>query len=428
MNSSLFVTLRNITIIFATLMLVKYYVFLVLSPFHPVKEEMRKLRLARRRKRMTDEERAKSYQPRVSVVIPAWNEEVGLLRTVKSIIANTYRNVEIVVINDGSTDASHRLMEQFVAKKSWQKKRPDLLLRYVYKENGGKGTALNTGIEHSTGEIILTVDADSVLAPHAIERLVTYFEDDKIDAAVGNVKIARNRTLIGLLQQLEYQFGFYYKRAHSVMGAEYIFGGACAAFRKSKTFELIGLFDTSNRTEDIEMSLRTRYHGLHSVYAEDVISYTEGASTIRGLINQRLRWKKGRFDTFLKYRRMFFSLDKRHNRALSWFILPYAVLSELQLVFEPVGFTLLAAYSVISGDYLSFALGALFVFVIYFVAALFNHEKIKLRLVLLFPFTWVLFYVLVWVEYLALLKSFIMLVRGDEISWQRWERKGVSVK
>lgn len=357
MTGELFITLRNITIIFAGLMLVKYFLFLMLAPFHNVKEEWRKLKMKRRRKPQNNH----TYRPKVSVIIPALNEEVGLLKTVKSIIVNTYDSIEIVVVNDGSTDRSHHLMEKFIAQRAWKKKFPNVQLHYFYKLNAGKGTALNYGIEKSTGDIIVTVDADSVLDPHALTRLVGYFEDETIDAAVGNVKVAKNNTLIGFLQRLEYQFGFYYKRAHSVMGAEYIFGGACAAFRRSKTFEVFGLFDTNNRTEDIEMSLRTRYHGLHSVYMEDVVSYTEGASTLRGLINQRLRWKKGRFDTFIKYRRMFFSLDKRHNRFLSWFILPYSLLSELQLLFEPIGLTLLVAYSVISGDYLSFALGSLFV-------------------------------------------------------------------
>jgi poly-beta-1,6-N-acetyl-D-glucosamine synthase len=423
MNDTWFIPLRNFTIFFATLMLVKYYTFLMISPFHTVKEEWRKLRIKRFRKANPQP----VFNPKVSVIVPAWNEEVGLLKTVKSVMNNTYDNIEIVVVNDGSTDGSDKMMTKFVSKPTWKKTKPNLDIIYFYKPNGGKGTALNYGIQASTGEIILTIDADSAVNPHAISRLVGYFEDPSIDAVVGNVKVAQNKSLLSLLQYLEYLFGFYYKRAHSVLGAEYIFGGACAAFRRASTFGKIGLFDEANKTEDIEMSLRTCYHGLNCVYAEDVICYTEGAASVLGLLNQRLRWKKGRFDTFIKYRRMFFSLDERHNKALGWFILPYSMLSELQLFFEPIGITLLVSYSIISGDFLSLALGILFVWVIYLVLGLFNGQKVNWGVLLLFPFTWALFYVLVWIEYMALIKSFLMLLRGDDITWQKWERKGIGV-
>ena len=280
------------------------------------------------------------------------------------------------------------------------------------------------GIKQSKGEIIFTIDADSVIERSAIKNMVQYFEDPSIWAAVGNVKVSNNHTLIGFLQRLEYMFGFYFKRAHAVMNAEYIFGGANAAYRRT-LFREIGLFDTSNKTEDIEMSLRTRYFGKHCVYAEDAVVYTEGASSVTGLINQRLRWKKGRFDTFLKYRSLFFSREANHSRWLSFFVLPFSILAELQLVFEPIALALLATYSLVTGDYVSLALGSLFVMIIYLVNALFSHEGLKLRYILIFPFTWPLFYILVWVEYVALMRGIRMVIRGDDIAWQRWDRVGV---
>ncbi len=420
MNEHWFEVLRNIGVGFAAAMLVKYYIFLLLAPFHPVKEARRKRRLARAH------DAYKNYNPRVSVVVPAWNEEVGIIRTIQSLLRNTYKNLEIIVVNDGSTDNSHRLMLRFQQYITPKLAGSPVRLRYYFKENGGKGTALNTGIQNATGDIIVTMDADSVFDRHAIANLVRYFRDPRVDAAVGNVKVSTGPSLIGRIQALEYLFGFYYKRAHSVMGAEYIFGGACAAFRRSTTFDSIGLFDHGNKTEDIEMSMRTRYHGLRSVYAEDVVCYTEGASTVTGLLNQRLRWKKGRFDTFGKYRRFFFSRDPRHNKALAWFVMPYALLAELQLLFEPIGFALLFTYSFLSGDFISIALGLLFVFITYIVVGLFSQDGINFKLIASFPFTWPLFYFLVWVEYVVLLKSLAMITRGDDIQWQRWERKGVS--
>jgi poly-beta-1,6-N-acetyl-D-glucosamine synthase len=414
-----FIILRNITIVFAALMLLKYWVLLMFAPWHNVKKVLRQRRLYRQYP-----ERAAHYRPLVSVVVPAWNEEVGILGTVKSLLQNTYNKLEIVIVNDGSDDKSDEIVRHFLLhelKRDGSGKR----IRYLYKPNGGKGSALNTGIKNARGEIVVTMDADSIFEPNAIATLVRYFADPRIDAAVGNVKIARNRTLIGHLQQLEYLFGFYFKRAHSVLDAEYIYGGACAAFRREKTFDRFGLFDTSNMTEDIEMSLRTRYFGLHSVFADDVVCHTEGASTVTGLVNQRLRWKKGRIETFGKYRQMFFSLKRRHSTWLSFFILPYSLLGELQLLFEPIGITLLVGYSLVSGDYLSLGLGLLFIFVTYMVTGLFNQEKLDLKTILKFPFTWPLFYLATWVEYIVLLKSLKMILRGGEITWQQWDRRGV---
>ncbi|MEX1123731.1 MAG: glycosyltransferase [Patescibacteria group bacterium] len=421
-NPNLFPILRNLTIFFAAVMLFKYFVFLVLAPFHTIKEQLRELKLLKLSRQGKGDHR--HYQPLVSVIIPAWNEEVGVIKTLESALRNTYKRIEILVVNDGSTDKTHDTVSNFIALKAGFNDTGQKI-RYLNKENGGKGTALNHGIAAANGEIIMTVDADSILDKRAIQNLVRYFADSSIDAAVGNVKVANTNNLAGLLQNLEYTFGFYFKRAHSVLDSEYIFGGACAAFRRTKIFNNLGLFDTSNKTEDIELSVRIRFHGLHNVFAEDVWCYTEGASDFTSLINQRLRWKKGRFDTFIKYRRLFFSLDRRHNRFLSWFILPYAIFQEIQLLFEPVGIALLVTYSIISGDFVSLALGISFIFVSYLVAALFNHRKASWKVILLFPFTWPLFYLLMWVEYLALVKSLLMVLRGDEIVWQGWKRKGI---
>ncbi len=411
-----FVLLRNIGFTFATLMLVKYYIFLIISPFYPLKEKFRKIKVIRKHA-------CKKFEPLVSIIIPAWNEEIGVVKSVKSLLNSTYDKFEIILVNDGSTDSTENVCNSFI---KLQSKDDQNKIIYSYKQNGGKGSALNHGILKSSGEIIVTMDADSVFDKYALENLVEYFKDPKINAVVGNVKVSNNNTLIGYLQQLEYLFGFYYKRTHAVLDAEYIFGGACAAFRRENTFDKYGLFDTENKTEDIEMSMRLKYNGVNSTYAENVICYTEGASNIYGLVNQRLRWKKGRFDTFIKYRRMFFSLDKRHNKFLSFFILPFSLLAEIQLFFEPIALTLLVTYSIISGDYLSLALGNLFVFVIYLVNAFFSHSKFNIKLVFNFFFSWSLFYILVWIEYLALVKSLQMIIRGEDVEWQNWQRVGVS--
>lgn len=390
-----------------------------------VTQAMRRLRVLKREVKKHGS--VQQFKPLISVIIPAWNEEVGVLKTVQSVLANRYQNIEIIVVNDGSTDNSRAIVNNFIAK--YRKRKGPRAMRQIYVSNGGKGRALNYGIKRSKGEFILTIDADSALAPDAIGNLIEHFRDPRVSAVVGNVRVGNvSGRIIGRMQQLEYLFGFYFKRAHCVMGAEYIYGGACAAFRRATTFEYFGYFDEDNKTEDIEMSMRTKFHGMRSIYAEDVVCFTEGASGYMGLMNQRLRWKKGRFDTFLHYRRMFFSLDKKHNKFLGWFILPFALFSELQLILEPIGATLLITYSIVSGEFVSLALSMLFVGISYFVVAVFGERlsfKERARLLLSWPLTWPLFYIVVWIEFHALLRGFHMVLRGDSLEWQKWQREGI---
>jgi poly-beta-1,6-N-acetyl-D-glucosamine synthase len=416
-----FGSMKGIITFIATIVLVKYYLYLAIAPFYPVQKLLRQISIKRKIKKGV---LPKKYKPLVSIVIPAWNEAVGIVTTVKSALNNTYDNIEIIVVNDGSTDNTDAVMKAFL-KEYKQNPLNGKKIVYIRQANGGKGVALNTGITRAQGEIVVTMDADSAHEKHAVANMVEYFRDPSIDALVGNVKVANNHSLVGSIQKLEYIFGFYFKRVHSIFNAEYIFGGACAAFRKGTTFDAIGLFDTKNKTEDIEYSMRTKLHGLKSLYAEDVLTYTEGASEWKGLYKQRLRWKKGRIDTFIKYRNLFLSTNKAHSKFLSWIVLPYAAFGDFQMIFEPMFFTLIWAYTIISGDYLSVGLSSLFIFFTFAAAILFGDRKTNRLYILYFPVYWMLFYVLVGVEFLALIKSVELSLANQDVVWQSWARKGI---
>ncbi len=424
MNTIIFNIFKDVIAAFVIFTLFKNYIFLVISPFYSVIERRRIIRqtLRRRNKGLLDK-----FEPMVSVIVPARNEEVGILKTIRSVIQNGYANFEIIVVNDGSTDNSDLVINNFIKNITISKPFLGSRIGYIYQNQSGKGAALNTGLESAEGEIVLTIDADSILKRGAIENLVKYYMEDEIMAVVGNVQIVNTNNLVSLAQHLEYHFGFYNKRGHALMGAEYIFGGACASFRKT-VFEKIGNFDTENMTEDIEMSMRTRSHGYKCTYAEDVVCYTEGASDLSSLISQRVRWKKGRLDTFLKYKKMFFSTEENHNFFLSFLVLPFSLLAEIQLLFEPIAITILAIYSFITSEFLSLAVGIAFIFIVYLVTSLFSGEKRRPILILSFPFTWPLFYFLDWVEFMALWKSVKMLLMGQNVEWQSWKRQGIKLK
>jgi biofilm PGA synthesis N-glycosyltransferase PgaC len=413
---------RLFIIMFATVLLTKYFMYMFLSPWYDV-------RVAFERK-LIEEKRRGPYNPKVSVIVPAWNEEVGLVKTIKTILESKHRNLEVVVVNDGSTDNSDRLMREFIAEYEGEHAEGERIpIVYHYKQNGGKGHALNDGIRLSTGEILISIDADCVLLPTTVGNFVAHFENPKVMAAVGNVKVGNQASLLETLQYLEFLFSFYFKKADSLLNTIYIIGGAAGAFRRS-VFEKIGLYSSDNITEDIELSVRIQKAGMRIVYAADAIVYTEGASTFKGLAAQRLRWKRGRFQTFMEHRGMFFSEQDKHNKILTWLVLPLAMFGDIQLFFEVIFIGFLYIYSFMTQDFTSFISGIVVVSSMFFVQII-DDKNIKKRdlvtLYLLAPIGWLLFYVTTVVEYRALIKSVWGLATGKELAWQKWQRVGIQI-
>ena len=414
-----FGAVRVVIIFFTSVLLAKYLFYMIMSPLHDAMTAISQAYWKHKRPR---------YEPRVSILIPAWNEEVGIIHTVQSLVNNTYDNMEIVVVNDGSTDNSDAMMREYV--EGFNKKKFETGTRktvvYHYQENGGKGKALNTAISFSGGEILISIDADCFVKEDGIANFVEHFRNPKVMAAVGNVRIGNTRTVIGLIQYLEFLFSFYFKKADSVMNTIYIIGGAAGAFRRS-IFEEMGGYNTKNITEDIELSMRIQDKGMRVVYAHDVLVYTEGASDVRGLVKQRLRWKRGRFETFRDYMHMFLSLKKEHNKILCWVMLPLAIFAELQLILEFFFLTFLYIFSFITHDYTSFISGILVVSSMFFVQMLFDDKSTrKLSFFMLAPIAWLLFYTMTYVEANALVKSVWGFVRKQEVTWQKWTRAGVN--
>jgi biofilm PGA synthesis N-glycosyltransferase PgaC len=407
--------LRAFIIICATVLLTKYFFYMTLSPWYDVSALWRKKHYRR-------------YEPLVSVIVPAWNEEVGILNTVRSLLKTTYPKLEIVVINDGSTDNSHKLMEEFVERyQASPRSDTGPTIKYYYKENGGKGRALNYGISLSSGDIIVTIDGDCVVAPDAIGAFVECFKDPRVMGAVGNVKVANTETILGTLQYLEFLFSFYFKKADSLFNTIYIVGGAAGAFRR-EVFDIIGPFNPKNITEDIDLSVRMQKAGMPIVYAVNAVVYTEGAVTFEGLLKQRLRWKRGRFQTFYEHRALFLSSNKKHNAILSWLILPLALFGDMQLFFEPFFLLFLYFYSLITHDFSSFISGILVVGTMFVVQLFDDRSEKKLPLFILAPIGWLLFYVTTVVEHHALIQSIRGIVTGKSVEWQRWKRQGIVAK
>lgn len=405
---------------------VKFLIQLLSSPLYGVIERMR------RRGSVS------TATPSVSVLIPAWNEEVGILKTLKSVVEANYQRLEVIVINDGSTDKTHQLVNNFI--KQHNRVRSTALaspsktlsnqnkatIKYLKLPNGGKAKAMNQGVAMASGEYIVTIDADSVMDPEAVTQLIKRFTDEKVAAVAGNVVVGNRRKPIELMQQLEYLYGFFFKRADSIFNSVYIIGGAAAAYRKQALLD-VGGFDESIITEDIEMSTRLLRYGYKTRYATDAVIYTEGPSDWKALCKQRLRWKYGRVLTFIKHSSLFFSLHKSHSKYLTCLLLPLAVYAEFLLLMEGVLLTIFYGYTIVTFDYVPL------VFVILFLTSIIAMQimsdpkaKFHLNLLLIAPVAWLIFYIVDIVEFQALFRSLKRLIKREQLQWQSWSRVGIA--
>lgn len=416
-----FPLVRLIIVFFATILLSKYFVYMTLAPMYDWWAKRRDIKF---------KDRIATYRPKVSVIIPAWNEAVGIVRTVTSVLENEYAPLEVIVVNDGSTDDSDALMRDFVAKFEADNTingnpRPGKTIIYHYKENAGKGAALNAGLALASGEIIVSVDADCYVAPTTIGNFVKVFADPEVSAAVGNVKIGNTKTVLGTVQYLEFLFSFYFKKGDSLLNTIYIIGGAAGAFRRD-VFDKVGLYHTNHITEDIDLSVRIQEAGLRIVYAADAIVYTEGATDLAALAKQRMRWKRGRFKTFWEHRALFLETEKGLSYTLTLGILPLALFGDLQLFAEMFFIVFLYIYSFWTDNFSSFISGIIVVSAMFVVKIFDDRTLLKnAGFFLLAPIGWLLFYLSTYVEHSALLKSIWGSVKGEDIHWQKWKREGV---
>lgn len=412
------ILLQNIILGLAVITGVKYVIYIISSQFYRLNRH-KYLSYSAKLSKKEIERRIK-----VSVIVPAWNEEVGILTSIRSLLSSTYNNLEILVVNDGSTDNTDQVVHDFVKHSLKKLSTPGKVFKYYVKENGGKGSAINYGIRKSTGDVIVTMDADTAFEDEAIYNVAKYFIHPDLDAAVGNVKIANSRNLLGIIQQIEYIVGFYFKRTHSVFNSEYIIGGAFGVFRRS-CFEKYGMFDEDNKTEDIEYSTRLQAHGCSIVYIEEAIAYTEGPDTLQGLGKQRLRWKKGRLDTFIKHRSLFFGQSRGKKKFLTHFLLPTTLFYEFELIFEPL-LTLYGVYYLYkTTNFYPLLSWVIFTGIIYFIAFAFGSKRNSKIAFIFLPLYFIFSYVLTFVEVSAMYKSLKLLLSGEDVVWQRWERRGI---
>lgn len=316
------------------------------------------------------------YKP-ISLIAPAYNEEESIISSVNSLLNLKYTNYEVVVVNDGSTDQTLQKLIDYYQLKPQQRHRPKFIehqpIKAIYtsdrypklvvvdKENGGKADALNAGINIAEKDLFCAVDADSILEPDALTKMLRVFMEDDTTIAVGGVVrvangcIFKNRVVdkvripdsfLGKVQSVEYLRAFLFGR----IGLDYldsllIISGAFGLFDRKAVIKVGGyLQDTVG--EDMELVMR-----LHEYYRRQKISYrirfisepvcwTEVPEERASLARQRNRWHRGLSDSLYRYRRMF--LNPRYGR-IGLFAMPFFVFVEmLSPVVEFAGYLLVA--------------------------------------------------------------------------------------
>ncbi len=261
------------------------------------------------------------YLPGVAVLIPAYNEETVIVRTIRSVMMSTYKNLRVIVIDDGSTD---RTLE--VATRAYPGDIESGRLVILTKPNGGKAEALNFALDHLDEEIYVGIDADGVIAHDAISRLVCHFANPKIGAVAGNAKVGNRVNLWTRWQALEYITSQNFeRRALDLFDVVMVVPGAIGAWRTSAV-RAGGGYHSNTVAEDADLTMNLLEQGFSVIYEDQALAFTEAPVNADGLMRQRFRWSFGILQAVFKHRG---AITKR--RAMGLFALPNIVIFQILL-------------------------------------------------------------------------------------------------
>ncbi len=246
----------------------------------------------------------------VSAVVPAFNEEKGIRKTIKSLADQDYKSMEILVVDDGSKDDTLKIAQDVAAEINDTNVEGGINVRVLTQENGGKSSALNHGLREASGSILLTVDADSELASNAVSKAVRWFSDPEVDGVAGQVKVSNRNTALTRLQNLEYLIGnTVYRRSQSLFGSVLLVPGPIALFRISSLTDMVdeesrpSIFLNDTFAEDFEVSMAMLVKDKRIVFDPEAVAYTVAPNTLSSLVSQRYRWIRGNMQVCRKFLR-----------------------------------------------------------------------------------------------------------------------------
>ena len=234
--------------------------------------------------------------PFVSVVVPAYNEALLIGNCVRSVLRSDHAPLEVVCVDDGSTDGTYDRMRDLAA--------ADPRVRALRQGNAGKGAALNTGIAAARGDVLVLVDADGLFRPDTLTRLLRGFRDLRVGAVCGNDRpVNLDRVQTRLLSLISHVGTGLMRRALDVLNCVTVVSGNIGAYRRD-VLEQVGPLRTDTLGEDLELTWRVHRARYAVTFAPDALVYAESPSTLRGLWRQRVRWARGLLQATALHRSM----------------------------------------------------------------------------------------------------------------------------
>lgn len=357
--------------------------------------------------------------PLVSIIVPAYNEELNAVRTVNSLLAQDYSNLQVIFIDDGSKDSTYEKVSAAF------KNIPNV--KVYTKPNGGKAVALNGGIAYAESDYVVCIDADTQLKTDAVTQLMKKFTNDKVGAVAGNVKVGNERNMITRWQSIEYVTSQNFdRRAFDLLNCITVVPGAIGAFKKEAVIAAGG-FTTDTLAEDCDLTMRLHRLGYQVNNSNDAISYTEAPETMKQFMKQRFRWSFGVMQCFWKHRDTVFN-PKYKN--LGMVAMPNILIYQLILPFlSPLADLVLVLALIAAGfGWIPASVGHIFLYYALFtlvdvagaaLAFAFEKESYK-KLIWMIPQRLVYRQLM----YYIIIKSFNRAIKGELQGWGVLKRTG----
>jgi spore germination protein YaaH/peptidoglycan/xylan/chitin deacetylase (PgdA/CDA1 family)/glycosyltransferase involved in cell wall biosynthesis len=349
-----------------------------------------------------------SFTPPVLVLIPAYNEAKVIRRTIDGILNAIYPDLQILVVDDGSTDETVAIVQAYAATQP--------RVKLLVKTNGGKWSALNEGFKAADRDYIVTIDADTIIPPHTISELIAPFADPSVDAVCGNVQVGNVHNILTAFQDVEYVTTQNYdRRAFDALNCISVVPGATGAWKRTSVLKAGG-YSYQTLTEDADLTLTMLADGARIVYAPEARSVTEAPDTAITLFKQRVRWSFGTFQCFWKHRRSAF------KGTLGWVALPNLFLFQvIYPLLSPIGDAVFIMclmrrdFGAVASGYLTFLLMDLIGSLVAY--WLDGRKPTSLWVVLIQRFYYRQF------MYVVALKSVYLALKGGRQGWNKLDRK-----
>ena len=364
-------------------------------------------RHARRRRELPSSD---AYAPPAAIIVPAFNEAVGIERAVRSFAASDYPDYEVIVVDDGSTDGTADLVEALAL--------PGV--RVLRQVNAGKPAALNRGVAASVGAVVVMVDADTVFERDSLRRVIAPLAAAEVGAVSGNTKVGNRHGLLGRWQHIEYVLGFNLdRRLYDVLRCMPTVPGAIGAFRREAVAQVGGL-SGDTLAEDTDLTIALGRAGWEVVYAEEARAWTEAPATLTALWRQRYRWSYGTMQAVWKHKAAFW---RRGEKRIGRRGLPYLVLFQILLPILAPLVDVLTLYGLVFLDPLPVAaywVGFNLIQIAqgWYAFRLDQESPGPLWTVPLQQFVYRQ------LMYLVVIESMISALRGTRLRWQHMERTG----